>query len=115
MYEELVRKIKEAEINAGFQNSAIRIADPARAALRPVFPNVKLKVLLAFLFSSLLAAGAAVLSDVLDTSVWDPEQIAAPFQIDVMGSLPMVKSWRRRLAAGMPFAGETAALVRLED
>ena len=76
---------------------------------------MKLKVLLAFLFSSLLAAGAAVLSDVLDTSVRDPEQIAALFQIDVMGSLPMVKSWRRRLAAGMPFAGETAALVRLED
>jgi len=30
LYEELVRKIKEAGINAGFQNSAIRIADPAR-------------------------------------------------------------------------------------
>ena len=31
LYAELVRKIKEAGINAGFQNSAIRIADSARA------------------------------------------------------------------------------------
>ena len=38
LYEELVRKIKEAGINAGFQNSAIRIADPARPAVKPVFP-----------------------------------------------------------------------------
>ena len=28
LYEELVRKIREAGINAGFQNSSIRIADP---------------------------------------------------------------------------------------
>src|SRR6478672_739781 len=32
LYEELVRKIKEAGINASFQNSSIRIADPARPA-----------------------------------------------------------------------------------
>ncbi|MCX6634981.1 MAG: GumC family protein, partial [Acidobacteria bacterium] len=30
LYEELIRKIREAGINAGFQNSTIRIADPAR-------------------------------------------------------------------------------------
>ena len=68
LYEELVRKIKEAGINAGFQNSSIRIADPARPAIKPVFPNMKLNLLLAFLFSTLLAVGIAVLSDVLDGS-----------------------------------------------
>ena len=39
LYEELVRKIKEAGINAGFQNSAIRIADPARPALQAGIPQ----------------------------------------------------------------------------
>ncbi len=48
LYDELVRKIKEAGINAGFQNSSIRIADPARPPLKPVFPNVPLNALLAF-------------------------------------------------------------------
>jgi succinoglycan biosynthesis transport protein ExoP len=57
LYEELVRKIKEAGINASFPNSSIRIADPARPALKPVFPNLKLNLLLAFMLSTLAAVG----------------------------------------------------------
>ncbi len=97
LYEELVRKIKEAGINASFQNSSIRIADPARPAVKPVFPNLKLNVLLAFLFSSLLAVGMAVLSDVLDNTVRDPEQVTRMLKTEVVGSLPVVKTWRGRL------------------
>jgi capsular exopolysaccharide synthesis family protein len=91
LYEELVRKIKEAGINAGFQNSAIRIADPARPALKPVFPDVKLNVLLAFLFSALVAVGAAVLSDLLDKTIRDPEQVSRTLRTEVIGSLPLMK------------------------
>ena len=40
LYQELVRKIKEAGINSSFQNSSIRLSDSARPALKPVFPNV---------------------------------------------------------------------------
>lgn len=99
LYEELVRKIKEAGINSSFQNSAIRIADAARPALKPVSPNVKLNVLLAFLFSTLLAVGAAVMSDVLDNTIRDPEQVARMLKTQVIGSLPVVKGWKGRLSA----------------
>ena len=58
LYEELVRKIKEASINSGFQNSAIRIADLARPAVKPVFPNMPLNIALAFLFSTLIATAS---------------------------------------------------------
>ena len=114
LYEELIRKIKEAGINAGFENSAIRIADPARAAVKPVFPNLPLNIALAFLFSTLLAIGAAVMSDVLDKSIRDPEQIASLFKTEVMGSLPMVKSWRRRLSPARTNEAGTTALVRAD-
>ncbi len=97
LYADLVRKIKEAGINAGFQNSAIRIADPARPPIQPVFPDIKLNLLLAFLFSSLLAVGAAILSDVLDNTVRDPEQVARTLGTEVVGNLPLVRSWRGRL------------------
>ncbi len=60
LYEELVRKIKEAGINASFQNSSIRIADAAAPRRQAGFPNIKLNAFLAFLFSSVLALGAAV-------------------------------------------------------
>jgi capsular exopolysaccharide synthesis family protein len=97
LYEELVTKIKEAGINAGFQNSSIRLADPARPALNPVFPNLKLNLMLALLFSGLLAVGAAVLSDALDKTIRDPEQVSRTLNTEVVGSLPLVKDWRRKL------------------
>jgi len=98
LYEQLVRKIKEAGINASFQNSSIRVADPARPGLRPVFPRLELNLLLALLFSILIAVGAAVLGDVLDTTVRDPDQVFRLMNTDVIGSLPAVKDWRRRLS-----------------
>jgi len=115
LYEELVRKIKEAGINAGFQNSSIRIADPARAAIRPVFPNMKLNVLLAFLFSTLVAVGFAVLTDLLDSSVRDPEQVHTLFQTDVLGSLPMVRTWRRGFVSAMAGEAGSTALVHASE
>ncbi len=48
LYEELTKKINEAGINSGFQGSSIRLADLARPALKPVFPNTRLNALIAF-------------------------------------------------------------------
>ena len=64
LHDELNRKIREAGINAGFQNSAIRIADPARPSLKPVFPNLKLNVLLALLL--VVSVWALVLAERLN-------------------------------------------------
>jgi capsular exopolysaccharide synthesis family protein len=111
LYQELVRKIREAGINAGFQNSSVRIADEARPPLTPVFPNIKLNLLLAFLLSSLVAVCAAVISEVLDKTVRDPEVVARALNVDVVGSLPLVKEWRRRPSA----AERGLALVRAES
>jgi polysaccharide biosynthesis transport protein len=102
LYEELIRKIKEAGINAGFQNNNIRIADNARPAKKPIFPDLTLNIVLAFLFSTLLSVGAAVLSDTLDKTLRDPEQVKMMLNTEVIGSLPQVKNWRGKLAlAGM--------------
>jgi capsular polysaccharide biosynthesis protein len=53
--------------------------------VKPVFPNVKLNVVLALLFSTLLAVGAAVVSDVLDETVRDPEQVTRVLRSEVIG------------------------------
>ncbi len=97
LYDELVRRIKEASINASFQNSSIRLADAARPAVKPVFPNIPLNVSLALLFATLLAVAAAVLVDVLDNTVRDPEEVTRELHTPVVGTLPSVKNWRRRL------------------
>ena len=103
LYEELVTKIKEAGINAGFQNNNIRVADSARPGLKPVFPNLTLNLALAFVFSVVLAVGGAVLTDALDTTVRDPELTSRFLGTDVIGILPAVKSASRlNLLASRP-------------
>ena len=92
LYAELVRKIKEAGINAGFQNSGIRIADAARPALQPVSPNIPLNALLALLLSALMALSAAVVGDLLDQTIKDPEQVARTLRTEVIGSLPLIRN-----------------------
>jgi capsular exopolysaccharide synthesis family protein len=108
LYDELIRKIREADINAGFQNNNIRIADVARPPLGPVFPNIKLNLILAFLFSTLLAVGAALLQDTLDTTLRDPKEASRFLGTDVIGTMPV-----DRLAAQLPRAAApvTAAAI----
>ena len=110
LYEELIRKIKEAGINAGFQNSAVRIADTARPPFKPVFPNISLNLALAFLFSTLLAVGAAVLADLLNNTVRDPEQVRRTLNTEVIGTLPSVKEWRGRTLSASGNGNGTALI-----
>ena len=88
LYDELIKKIREADINAGFQNNNIRIADLARPALKPVFPNMKLNLILAFLFATLLAVGATILLDSLDTTLRDPAEASRFLGTDVIATMP---------------------------
>lgn len=104
LYEELVRKIKEAGINASFQNSSIRIADPARPGLRPVFPNMKLNVGLALLLSAFFSIAVALIVDGMDNTIRDPEQVERTLRTPVVGTLPQVKTWRTQLATVLPEA-----------
>jgi polysaccharide biosynthesis transport protein len=91
LYEELMQRIREAGINAGFQNSSIRIADAARPPLKPVFPKIPLNALMAFLLSSMLAVSVVVTSDILSVSVRDPEQLSRLLNLEVLGTLPAVR------------------------
>jgi capsular exopolysaccharide synthesis family protein len=103
LYDELIRKIREADINAGFQNNNVRIADLARPTIAPVFPNIKLNLILAFLFSTLLAIGAALLQDTLDTTLRDPKEASRFLGTDVIGTMPI-----DRLAAVLPKSAAAA-------
>lgn len=113
LYDELIRKIKEAGINAGFQNSSIRVADLARPPAKPVSPDIPLNLMMAFLVSSVLAIGAAILSDQLDNTVRDPEDVSRMLRLDVLGSLPAV---RESLAPGTPSSsGQATTALAVSD
>ncbi|MDQ2901006.1 MAG: polysaccharide biosynthesis tyrosine autokinase, partial [Acidobacteriota bacterium] len=114
-YDELIRKIKEADINTNFQGNSIRLADSARPAMKPVSPNVKLNVLLAFLCSTLLGVGLAVMSDVMDETLRDPEQVKRMFNTEVMGILPVIEPRRRGLTGAIGNGSSVMPLMRLSE
>jgi len=98
LYDELVRKIREAGINASFQDNSIRIADRARTPAKPVFPRTLLNLALAFAISTMLAFGAAIVSDLVDNTIRDPEDVMRTLRTEVVGTLPSVRSLKGRLA-----------------
>jgi len=109
LYEELVRKIKEAGINSSFQNSSIRIADLARTPLEPVSPNLLINTGLAFILSLLLAFVGALAADALDNTLRDPEQVKNSLGVEVLGTLPEVKTWRHGI--GLAKVGEPMCVL----
>lgn len=101
LYEDLERNIKEKAINSNVaSNNSVRLADPARPSDSPVSPNTRNNVWLAFILSSLLAVGAALVSDMMDNTIRDPEQASRLLEAPVVGTLPRVKNWRTQLLPG---------------
>jgi succinoglycan biosynthesis transport protein ExoP len=94
LYDELVKKIRENEINASFQNDMVRIADDARPSPAPFYPRPTLNLEVAFLVSTLLAFVGLVAADRVDTTVRNPEQVSQSLKARVIGGLPMMKKWR---------------------
>jgi succinoglycan biosynthesis transport protein ExoP len=100
LYNQMQKTIEESGINAGFQNNSIRLADPARPPDQPVFPRTRLFLLLTFIGSLVLAICTAILADVMDNTIRDPEQVARALDTSVLGTLPTVKEMRRLIHPG---------------
>jgi succinoglycan biosynthesis transport protein ExoP len=91
LYEELIRKIREAGINASFESSSIRLADVARPALYPSFPKTTLNALLALIGSTMIGLSIIFLMDALDTTVVDSEHLQRELRVPLLPSLPVGK------------------------
>ncbi len=91
LYEELVKKIREGQINAGFKNDMVRLADAARPASKPVYPSVPLNLGIAFIVSALLALGTVIVADQIDTTIKNPDEVAHGLNTRVIGVLPILR------------------------
>jgi succinoglycan biosynthesis transport protein ExoP len=91
LYEELVRRIREAGLNSSFQGNAIRMADVARPAIEPVWPRPILNTVIAFLASLILAVGAVFASEMLYARVHGPAQVQQDLNARLIATLPEVR------------------------
>lgn len=110
LYDELEQKIKEAGINAGFQNSSVRLADPARPTLKPTFPDLKLNLFVALCFSLGGSIILAIAMDRRNTTVRDPDFVFRNLRMRVLGSLPRIRGQARVT----PIAGASQSPVPLD-
>ncbi|MGC2659184.1 MAG: polysaccharide biosynthesis tyrosine autokinase [Bryobacteraceae bacterium] len=91
LYDELITKIHEAGINAGFENKNIAISDAALPPSGPIFPKIQLNLLIAGILSTILGVSAVILLDSLDSTIRDPDLVRRLYQTDLIGTLPLVK------------------------
>ncbi len=99
LYEELANKIKESAINAGFQSSSIRLADPAELPGAPVYPDIPANIRTAFLCSLFLAICVALAADAMDATLRNPEDVERVLGAHSIGVLPRVTDWQGGLIA----------------
>jgi capsular exopolysaccharide synthesis family protein len=108
VYEDLFAKIKQLGINSELQNNIIRLADSARPAAKPIFPNWPLIVALSMAFFAVSLAVYFVSAELTDVTAKGAEAVEEALGIPVVCALPRVTDMHLRLALGpegMQFAG----------
>ena len=100
LYEDLDRKTQEADINNQFQDAVVQVAEAALPADRNISPNLPLNLAVVFVLSSIFGVAGVVVTDALNTRVWDPEELATRLNVDVLSLVPATKSLPRPSASG---------------
>ena len=119
-YEELSRRRLEATVAANMERrqkgQQFRILESAFVPPSPVSPNRRLILVLGLLFGLAAGAGAALLTEAMDTSFHDARSLQQALQIPVLTSIPPIlfeadrRAMRRRRVA---LAASTALFVSL--
>jgi capsular exopolysaccharide synthesis family protein len=108
LYNDLLQRVKVANLSAGFRSQQLRVTDPALPSFVPVYPNVRKNVETAFLFSLLACCALAIGAGYLDRSFTSPDRVEQELGIQMLGALPAV-------AAGKPDLQELMESVADEE
>jgi capsular exopolysaccharide synthesis family protein len=90
LYQDLLKRLKEAGILEGLHSSNVTVVDPASAPARPSKPQVPLYLALGAVFGLFLGCCAALLVDAVDNKIQDADEIEA-LQIPLLGIAPQIE------------------------
>ncbi len=91
LYQDLLRRLKEAGILEGLRSSNLTVVDMARVPARPNRPNVPLFLALGVGLGVFLGGCNALLADAIDNKVQGIEEIEAA-HVPALGLLPRIKT-----------------------
>ena len=91
IYETLLQRLKEVEVNEGIRASNVQVVDPARVPLRPDRPRLAHNLLLALALGLAGGIGLAFLQEHLDSSLKTPTQVENYLALPMLGTVPLVR------------------------
>ena len=92
LYEALLKRLKESDLNEGLDANRIRIVEPALAPTRPARPQVGRNLALAIVGGLGIALAAAFFVEYMDDTVRTPEQLERILNVPVYALIPDVSS-----------------------
>jgi capsular exopolysaccharide synthesis family protein len=95
LYEDLLKKLKEAGIVAGLKSTNVNVVDPADIPVIPVEPNILLNLLVALMLGSAGGVGLAFLMESFDTTIGSPEHAEMLANMPVLCVVPHMKVRKR--------------------
>lgn len=100
LYEDLLKRLKEAGVLEGLHLSNITVVDPGRVPAKPMTPNVPLYMAIALCGGWFLGCCGALLTDTLDNKVNSVHELEDMFNESLLGVLPQVKLSSTRSKSG---------------
>jgi succinoglycan biosynthesis transport protein ExoP len=91
LYEDLLRRLKEAGVLEGLRSSNITVVDPGRTPATPKTPNIPLYMLAAVCGGWFLGCCCALLADTIDNKVITVNQLEEMFKESTLGVLPQLE------------------------
>lgn len=91
LYDIFFTRIKSVSETGGFEKPHARIVDRALVPGAPVKPNKKLSVILAFVLGIMLGCGVAILLDILDNTIKNPDDVQDRLGSPLLGTIPKQK------------------------
>lgn len=104
LYEDLLKKLKEAGIVAGLKSTNVNVVDPGAIPVIPAEPRVLLGLLVALMLGLAGGVGLAFLVENLDTTISSPEYAEVLAGMPVLCIVPHMKLLGR---AGMRYLEES--------
>lgn len=92
IYDDLLQRVDAADVSAGYHSTALRIINPAQPDRVPVYPRVKLTLMLAAVLAGFLGVVGAVAAGEMDRTLRDPGAVHSTLGIDMLGFLPEVQN-----------------------
>jgi capsular exopolysaccharide synthesis family protein len=95
LYEDLLKRLKEAGVLAGLKSSNITVVDPGRVPASPKTPNVRLYMLAALFGGFFLGSLGALLLETLDNKISSTHEVEELTGQTLFGATPLIASMAR--------------------